>query len=94
MFTLDAAGGFGMCTIFDKDDTKRSAGGFVYLRLEQKDLTVRGKVPSDLFLWRQWGDVSNQDRSRGWGTSGIFVMLQDAKSIVEKRYKTHHAPHT
>jgi hypothetical protein len=61
MFTLDAAGSFGMCAIFDKDDTKRSAGGLVYLRLEHKDLTVRGEVPSNLFLWCQWGDVGDQD---------------------------------
>jgi hypothetical protein len=51
MFVLDAPGSLGMCTIFDKDDTKRTAGGFVYLRLEYKNLTVGGKVPSDLFLW-------------------------------------------
>ena len=61
MFVLDAAGSLGMCTIFDKDDTKSAAGGFVYLRLEYKDLTVRGKMPSDLFLWCQWRDVGNQD---------------------------------
>jgi hypothetical protein len=34
MFTLDAPGSLGMCAILDKDDTKRTAGGLVYLRLE------------------------------------------------------------
>ncbi len=60
MFTLDAADSLSMCTIFDEDDTKRTASGLVYLRLEYKNLTVRGKVPSDLFLWCQWRDVGNQ----------------------------------
>jgi hypothetical protein len=81
MFTLDAAGSLGMRTIFDEDDTKRTAGGLVYLRLEYKNLTVCGKVPPDLFLWCQWGDVGNQDRRRGWRTSGIFVILQDANQL-------------
>lgn len=75
MFTLDAAGSLSMCTIFDEDDTKRTAGSLVYLRLEYKNLTVRGKEPSNLLLWCQWGDVGNQDRGRGWRTSGIFVIL-------------------
>jgi hypothetical protein len=95
MFTLDAASSLGMCTIFDEDDTKRTTGGLVYLGLENEDLAVRGKEPSDLLLWCQWGDVGDQDRSRRWGTSGIFAILQDAKSIVSAiGYKTHHAPHT
>ena len=81
MFTLDTAGSLGMFTIFDEDDTKRTASGLVYLRLEYNDLTVRRKMPSDLFLWCQWGDVGNQDRRRGWGTSRIFVILQEARSI-------------
>ena len=75
MFVLDAAGSLGMCTIFYKDDTKSAAGGLVDLRLEYKYLTVRGKVPSDLFLWCQWRDVGNQDRCSGWGASGIIVIL-------------------
>jgi hypothetical protein len=65
MFTFDAAGSLSMCTIFDEDDTKGTAGGLVYLRLEYKNLTVRRKVPSDLFLWCQWGVVGNQDQHRG-----------------------------
>jgi hypothetical protein len=81
MFTLDTAGSLGMCTIFDEDDTKRPSRGLVYLRLEYKNLTVRGKVPSDLFLWCQRGDVGNQDRRRGWRTSRIFVILQYANQL-------------
>jgi hypothetical protein len=81
MFTFDAAGSLGMCTIFDEDDTKGTASGLVYLRLEYKNLTVRGKVPSDLFLWCQWGDVGDQDRRRGWSASRIFVILHDANQL-------------
>jgi len=52
MFTLDAPGSLGMCTKLDKNDTKSTACGLVYLRLKYKNWTVRGKKSSDLFLWR------------------------------------------
>lgn len=38
-----------------------------YLMFECKDLTVRVKVPLDLFLWCHWQGIGNQDRSSGWG---------------------------
>jgi hypothetical protein len=61
MFALDTPRSLGMCTILDKNDTERTTSSFVYLRLEYKDWSMRGKVSSDLFLWCQWGDVGNQD---------------------------------
>jgi hypothetical protein len=40
MFALDTPRSLGICTILDKNDTKRTAGSFIYLRLEQKDWSV------------------------------------------------------
>ena len=79
MFAIDTSRSLGMCTIFDKNDTKRTASSLVYLRFEYKDRSVCGKVSPDLFLWCQWGDIGNQDRRRGRGASRILVVLQNAR---------------
>jgi hypothetical protein len=87
MFAFDTSRGLGMCTVLDKNDTKCTTSCLVYLRFENKDWSVCGKVPSDLLFRRQWGHVGNQDRRWGRGTGRILVVLHVGRSMSHRRNK-------
>ena len=80
MFELSALGSPDMCT---KGDTKHTAGDLVYLRLEYKNLTVGGKVPSDLFLWRQWETLATKTEVGGGGPAEFLHAVRREMNWVK-----------